>query len=273
MKTNLPLISVIVPIYNAQMYLEETIDSVLRQTYKNIEIILVNHASDDNSLEIIKNYAKNDQRIIIINLDVNMGGPAHPRNEGIKRSSGEYIAFVDSDDVWLDNKLEVQLNTLIKMNVDIVHSGAYIINGQSKIVGLMNNQRIRNVFKLFSKDEQIIYISNFININSVLMKKDKELYFNENKEFIAIEDWAFWMEAFEKRKTFLYIKDPLIKYRVHENALSNRFSDITYRKSIVLLSEKMLKNKNISTFIVFLGMQKFFLLIFSKFLKSMFKTK
>ncbi|HIY36843.1 MAG TPA: glycosyltransferase, partial [Candidatus Paraprevotella stercorigallinarum] len=90
------LISIIIPVYNSSAYLDKCIGSVLMQTYKNIEVILVNDGSDDDSFEICKKYAENDHRIKLINKD--NGGVSSARNAGIKASTGRYIAFVDSDD-------------------------------------------------------------------------------------------------------------------------------------------------------------------------------
>ena len=107
-----PLISIIIPIYNAELYLEETIDSVLNQTYQIFELLLINHNSTDNSSSIINNFVKKDKRVKAVHLDINMGGPAHPRNVGLDISQGEYVAFLDSDDVWLEKKLEKQFTML-----------------------------------------------------------------------------------------------------------------------------------------------------------------
>ncbi|OYZ57444.1 MAG: hypothetical protein B7Y17_06385, partial [Sulfuricurvum sp. 24-42-5] len=93
----MPKVSVITPVYNGEKYLEETILSVLNQTFTNFEYFLINHASTDSSLEIIKRFAALDPRIKIIELEINKGGPAYPRNEGIKHAQGEYIAFIDAD--------------------------------------------------------------------------------------------------------------------------------------------------------------------------------
>lgn len=113
------LVSIIVPIYNAQKYLDECIESIVNQTYKNIEIILVNDGSTDNSIEICKEYSIKDSRIIVI--DKINTGVSDSRNIGIKRSSGEYICFVDSDD-FLDSKfVEVMVNAISQDYIDMAY--------------------------------------------------------------------------------------------------------------------------------------------------------
>jgi len=112
-----PLISVIVPIYNAEKYLTECIESIRNQTYKNLQIILVNDGSTDMSLEICESFARIDSRILIINQK-NLGVSA-ARNRGIEAANGEYIGFVDSDD-YLDNQMyEKLLKTILVNNADI----------------------------------------------------------------------------------------------------------------------------------------------------------
>ncbi|WP_405336289.1 glycosyltransferase family 2 protein [Fibrobacter sp.] len=114
---NNPLISVIVPIYNVEVYLRRCLDSVLRQTYRNIEIVLVDDGSPDRCPEICDEYAKNDNRIKVIHQK--NGGLAHARNVGIANSKGEYLTFVDSDDYVSDDYVESLYKGLIESDADI----------------------------------------------------------------------------------------------------------------------------------------------------------
>jgi glycosyltransferase involved in cell wall biosynthesis len=102
-------VSIIIPTYNAAKFLDRTTKSVLNQTYKNWELIIVDDASEDNTRKIIKNWERKDERIKGIFLDKNSGGPAHPKNVGIQRAKGELIAFLDHDDEWMPEKLEKQV--------------------------------------------------------------------------------------------------------------------------------------------------------------------
>ena len=119
----MPLVSVIIPIYNTEIYIKRCLDSVLSQTLQNIEIICVNDCSPDNSLDILKKY--NDRRMRVLNLPKNVGlGLA--RNEGIKIATGEYIYFLDSDD-WIDNNyLEEMINNIKAQNADIIINANYV---------------------------------------------------------------------------------------------------------------------------------------------------
>ena len=113
---NNPKISIIVPVYNVEKYLKKCIDSILSQTYKNIEVICINDGSTDSCIDILKEYEKRDERIIVISKE--NGGLSAARNDGMKKSTGEYVFFVDSDD-WIESDMcEVMLGKLIENDAD-----------------------------------------------------------------------------------------------------------------------------------------------------------
>lgn len=116
---NSPLISVIVPVYNSERSLEYSIKSLIEQTFDNIQIILVNDGSTDNSLELCRQLAEKDSRILVI--DKKNGGVSSARNAGLDKSDGEYITFLDADDYACPTMLEHMYNEILKNNADIVH--------------------------------------------------------------------------------------------------------------------------------------------------------
>lgn len=125
------LISIIMPVYNAEKYLNRSIESIMNQTYNNIEIILVNDGSTDNSLEICTNYQEKDNRIKLINQENK--GVSFARNKGIDESTGDYIMFIDSDDYIEKNMIEDMVEKIIEDDIDLIISGIkmnYIKNGQ-----------------------------------------------------------------------------------------------------------------------------------------------
>ena len=113
-----PLISVIVPTYNAELFLDETLESVLSQTYENWECIIVNDGSTDNTEKIAKKWCERDTRFRYIYKK--NGGLSSARNCGIKESKAKYIAFLDADDILTFDSLEIRINVLIKQDVDLV---------------------------------------------------------------------------------------------------------------------------------------------------------
>ncbi|MBD3842858.1 MAG: glycosyltransferase family 2 protein [Campylobacterales bacterium] len=119
-QNNQPLVTVVIPLYNAEQYIAETIESVVSQTYKNWEMLIVDDCSTDNSRDVARRYENKDNRIKLIESVSNFGGPARPRNIGIDNAKGEYIGFVDPDD-WVDEEMYVKMYHAAKEeNADIV---------------------------------------------------------------------------------------------------------------------------------------------------------
>lgn len=122
---NLPLVSVILPVFNTEKYVTESVESVLNQSYKNIEVICVNDGSTDKSLEILKDFSK---KIVLVDLEKN-SGIAAARNAGIEVAQGEYLAFMDADDVWTPEKIELQINEFMKnekLQVSFTHFKCFL---------------------------------------------------------------------------------------------------------------------------------------------------
>ncbi len=163
------LVSVIIPVYNSEKYIHETIQSVLNQTYKNFELIIVNDGSTDNSLSIIENSQKKDNRIKILNK-IN-SGVSETRNFGLNIAKGEYVAFLDSDDVWLPNNLELKVNCINQNFLDAVYSYCEIIDEESFKTGIVKT----GLSPLLLKNI-LCWEGNYITIPSgYLFKKDSIL--------------------------------------------------------------------------------------------------
>ena len=117
-------VSVIIPVYNVEQYLRQCLDSVINQTYKDTEIIIVNDCSPDNSLQIIKEYQQKDDRIVLLDLKQNVG-LGFARNAGMKVARGKYITFIDSDDWVTKDYVEVLYNTIEKYQYDVISPDFY----------------------------------------------------------------------------------------------------------------------------------------------------
>ena len=138
-------VSIIVPIYNMEQYLNRCLESIINQTYENIEIILINDGSKDNSLEICKNYAKKDNRIMII--DQKNSGVSSARNSGLDKATGEYLAFVDPDD-WIDKDgIEKMVDFALKHKCDIAFFD-YKINDE-----IQKSEKVNLEYTKETKDE------------------------------------------------------------------------------------------------------------------------
>lgn len=181
-------ISVIIPTYNRAAYLKEAIESVLRQTFQDIEIIVVDDNSTDSTKDMIASYR---DRVKYVFQENKERGAA--RNNGIVHSEGEYVALLDSDDMWLPNHLEVCLNALRGIpEAGLSFSGSYVVNEKGSIISKMKLSRF-NGYVL--KDIVSNYSSGGCNASSCLIRRnvfDKTGYFREEKNLSGSEDWEMW---------------------------------------------------------------------------------
>lgn len=186
------LVSVVVPAYNAESSIKTTIDSIINQTYKNIEIIVVDDGSKDSTAEIVESY-KND-RIKLINKE--NGGVSSARNLGIKSSRGDYVAFCDSDDVWSLDKLEKQVAVINSFkNVDFVGCNR---NGEQTRV-LLNSYNIIKKMK-FSD----LLLRTFPQTSTAVIKKtvfDDVGMYDENQKYA--EDGNLWLRICKKKNCYM----------------------------------------------------------------------
>ena len=224
------LISVIVPSYNAESFLDETLESVLSQTYENWECIIVNDGSTDNTEEIAKKWCEKDTRFRYIYIK--NGGLSSARNYGIKESKAEYIAFLDHDDVLTPDSLEIRINTLLKENVDLVYSNAYRINYREYTKQLLRCIHIGRV-----KDISIFLEINQATPSTVLCRKkiiEDIGGFTWNKK---AEDLYCWLNLLLNNNSFYGIESSLIYYRILNNSMSA--SDRNCTKEIIAIIEDL----------------------------------
>lgn len=218
---NDPLISIIIPVYNAQEYILHTINSVLEQSYQTFEIIVVDNCSTDNSRTLIKNIQ--DNRISLIELDYNSGGPARPRNIGLENAKGDYVAFLDADDIWERNKLETQLSFLMKNDVEFTSCGYTLIDKKNKEIklGSLSSFYIDYINKTTICD---LIKNNFILTSAVLVKRSLLKKFNESEKYVAAEDFDMWLQILADygNSIYKYQKEKLIRYRILQTSTSNR---------------------------------------------------
>lgn len=217
------LISVIIPIYNSENYMKKCIESIIHQTYKNLEIILVNDGSKDKSLEKCEYYKRIDKRVVVVNKK--NGGAASARNKGIDICKGSYISFIDSDD-WIDLDTFEVLSREFCNDYDII-----IFNS---ITECNNNQTINNKGSkrkyIMDSKEAIIKMNSYTGItNSQCDKLFKKELFDKLRfpEGTICEDYYIMPKLFSKSKKILYL--PIWKYHyfVRENSTS-RVSKINY---------------------------------------------
>jgi glycosyltransferase involved in cell wall biosynthesis len=213
-----PQVSVIMPCYNHAGFLRESIESVLGQSYGDLELIITDDCSRDNSMEVIENYRRLDKRIIAIHHERNMG-EAKSRNDALAVCRGDHIGFCDADDVWEKDKLRIQIALLQKgRGNDVIHSDSNIINENSIRTGERFSSNYQKGRQLSGDLFQELCDSNFINIPTVLLPKEsvKDAGLFE-EDFKYLTDWIYWVKVARHYK-FFYIDEPLARYRVHEGS-------------------------------------------------------
>lgn len=207
------LVSIITPCYNSQDYISETINSVLNQTYTNWELIIVDDYSQDNSTSIIKKFQKENSKITLIENSNNLGA-AYTRNKATEVANGDYIAFLDSDDLWKPNKLEFQLEFMLKNNTDVSFSSYELIDEAGKPL----NKMVKSLPELtLEKLLKSNYIGNLTGIYNA-SKIGKITVKNLRKR----QDWLLWIEALKRTNNkVLGIEESLAYYRVRKNSMSS----------------------------------------------------
>lgn len=217
------LISVIMPTYNRGYIISIAIESILKQTYKNLELIIIDDCSTDNTEEIISRY--NDNRLKYIRLNEKRGSN-YARNVGIEESKGDYITFQDSDDYSFPERIEIEYNTLKAENVDLVFSSFYKVqaNGNEKEVVDDKDNKIKK--KLFPKKkvktEDVLNVLLYKNIitTQVLFGK-KELFMQErfDNDITRFQDWDLMIRIAQKYKVF-HIEKPLLYLFMQKDSIT-----------------------------------------------------
>lgn len=242
------------PAYNAEKFIAEAINSVIRQSYKNWELIIVDDLSIDNTRNIINSFVFRDIRIKPIFLDKNGGKPSIAKNFAIKKAVGKYIAFLDSDDIWIKNKLEIQVKVMESSNgkYKLSYCGGYWIdeNGYEIKSFLPKYKRGYLIKEMLSQYE--------INNQSVMITKqalnDTLKIFNEN---ITIgEDFNLFMHIIY-RYEIIAIKKYLIKYRIHSDAITKSKKRISDGVLITLKELNLFKKYPVYSIIAYLKAVRF----------------
>lgn len=218
------LISVIVPVYNVEKYIHKCIDSILNQTYENLEIILVDDGSPDNSGRICDEYAEKDKRIMVIHKENQ--GVSSARNVGLDRMNGTYVIFIDSDD-WVENNcIEILYNKAKENDADVVLCGYNrVVGGNKEIINSQNKE------KQFNSTDYLINVLNpqtgfgFCHMKLFNKKCISDIRFQE--DLLVGEDALFNEEISKNIRKAIFVKQNLYNYRINENSVVKRF-DVNY---------------------------------------------
>ena len=226
-------VSVIIPTYNRADFLAEAIDSVLNQTWKDLETLVVDDGSTDSTWEVVARYGERLKYFYKKNE-----GPSSARNVGIREAMGTYVAFLDSDDVWEPEKLFIQMNFMRKHpEIKLVCTDSSVIDSRESREGKLKTDLMGNLFSL-------LYSNSFIRTSTVLMEKacfQEVGYFDER--YRSAEDYDVWLRV-ARSYPIAYLNRPLVRYRKHGGNVSH--DKITLRRNALNVLEAHYDPKEIS---------------------------
>jgi teichuronic acid biosynthesis glycosyltransferase TuaG len=212
-------ISIVMPAFNASQYIEDTIDSVVAQTHQNWELVIVDDASTDDTAKIISRYTATDSRIRLIQLGKNFGAPAGPRNKGVAVSNFDWIAFIDSDDLWHREKLEQQVIAISENKIEFISTQMMRFRKQGEF-----DSKQTLIRKPYLK--KISYLRQLLRYgtptSSVLVKKSivTDFPFEEDIAWRAREDIDCWLRIHKAIGYSIKLNFPLVGYRVIDGQIS-----------------------------------------------------
>lgn len=209
LRTGKPIVSVIMPAYNAQQYIEEAIGSVQGQTFSQWELIVVDDCSGDNTAQIVSQLAREDPRIYLHRNDENLGA-AKSRNQGLELYKGAYVAFLDSDDLWHPKKLEYQIEHMGKTGADLGYTAYTVMDAQG-----------RKVFQDYLVPSQVdfdgLLKENVIGCSTVMLRGEVGKKYRFSEEYYH-EDYVLWLEMLRDGCTAAGLGEVLVEYRFHEQS-------------------------------------------------------
>ena len=233
-------VSIIVPMYNAEKFIGKAIETVLSQTYENWEMLIMNDVSTDNSLAVVNEFAKKDDRIKVVNTEKNMG-VVKGRNHLIDLARGKYIAFLDADDYWHSEKLEKQIQFMKEKNASISCTEYTRVRE--------NGEKINEVVIKPEISYTDMLKNNYLGCLTVMYDVEKvgKRYF---KELEKNEDYVLWLEIVKDVKIIYGLKENLAYYRVLDNSRSsNKVKTAKVRWEIYRKVEKLSLLKSIYYFL------------------------
>jgi teichuronic acid biosynthesis glycosyltransferase TuaG len=221
---NKALVSVIMPAHNAAGFIAESIQTVMQQTYTEWELLVIDDASVDETSQVVEGLQAKDERIKLHRLPANQGA-GFARNIGIKAATGDFICFLDADDLWKPHKLETQLKFMEQEQLDVCYSSYELINEDGKSL----NRQIKALEYLsFNKLKKANYIGNLTGIYNAA--KLGKIYCPLIRKR---QDWGLWLLAVEKAGYARGIQEPLAAYRERQNSISgNKLEMLKYNYQV-----------------------------------------
>lgn len=262
-----PLVSVIIPVFNAGAFIREAVLSVIDQDYRNIEIIIVNDGSTDNSKDIINKLSENHSNIKTVHRENK--GVCYTRNEGISLANGEFIALLDADDVCLPNRISTQVNFLMNNNaIALVGSSVISIDKDGVSLGISKKKNTDHLIKA-----SMLTGSQMANPTVMFNRK----ILGENLKFVpgyeTVEDLELWLRLAKRGFGFANIQTPLLKYRTSASSLSNANHSTKLKRTGELLNAYFSPESRLESEYALLASHKYSYNYFVAYLKVMKKIR
>ena len=227
-------VTVVIPAYNAEKLIAKTLESVQRQTYLDWNVIVVDDGSTDATREVVKNFSAADARISLLALDRNHGAPAGPRNRAVAVAEGQWIAFLDADDIWHPQKLELQMLQLARYGARFCCSAMQDFSNDAEVKDPRYEDPISTRWLTFSQNR----FKGRIPSSSVVVATEliRTFQFEEDPTYKAVEDYHCWLRILRSGVKCLRIDLPLLHYRISPAQISR--SKFTMAKRIYNLHRK-----------------------------------
>lgn len=220
-------VSIITPVYNGEKYISEMIESIMRQTYQNWELLITDDNSTDNTVDIIKEYQRIDDRIFLYQLNENLGAGS-ARNYSIKQAKGRYISFCDADDMWIPEKLKHQVDFMESESLSFTYSSYHVMDEDGRLLSTIKAP-IELTYSMMLKN-------NYVGCLTAIYDSERL-----GKIFMSTlrrrQDWILWLEVFSVIGKSKGISLPLAIYRKRSNSLSSsrllslRYTWLVYRNA------------------------------------------
>lgn len=208
-------VSIIMPVYNDEAYIADAIDSVLKQTHQNLELIIIDDRSNDESVRIAESFS--DPRIKLFKLAANSGAAA-ARNVGLRNASGDYVAFLDADDYWTQDKLEKQIAYMQDNDCQFCASQYFVVSSNGEKLYLMDSPR--------TISKRAMRRCCYIGCLTAVYNRSVVGLIQVDERLKKRNDYAIWLQAMEKTSVCLSIPEPLAFYRLNQNGLSHKKSSL-----------------------------------------------
>jgi len=235
MSSNSPLVSIVIPTYNAEAYIRSTVHSALAQSYEDVEILVVDDCSTDNTRAVVAELAALSTKVRLIPLAENSGTPARPRNMGVSNARGEWVAYLDADDLWHPRKLELQMALLAESGRAMCSSAMLDFSDEKEITHPPVLSSRPATTEISFKAQLMKYMTP---TSSIVLRRDIALQhpFPEDRKYRGREDFACFLHVHETIKKSIKIMFPLVYYRQHNVQISRNKFDMA-KKQLMILNE------------------------------------